>query len=141
MQIWAAFSGNLVYTHTQQYRIFGVSWSPDSKRIASGSFDGSVQTWDAMTGNDVVTYRDRSSPIYATRLSPNGAYIASGGEDKAIQVWEVATGRSICEYQGHNNSVKSLAWSPDSKYIASGSDDKTVQIWDCLLYTSPSPRD
>ena len=25
-QVWAAFSGNLVYTHKQQYRIFGVSW-------------------------------------------------------------------------------------------------------------------
>ena len=28
----------------------------------------SVQTWDAMTGIDVVRYRDLSSPIYATSL-------------------------------------------------------------------------
>src|SRR6266487_6041987 len=62
VQIWAAFSGNLVYTHKQQYRIFGVAWSPDGKRIASGSFDGSVQTWIAFTGSDIVNYRDHSSP-------------------------------------------------------------------------------
>ena len=62
VQIWDAFSGHLVYTHKQQYRIFGVSWSPDGKRIASGSFDGSVQTWDAMTGIDIMMYRDLSSP-------------------------------------------------------------------------------
>src|SRR6266566_9234946 len=71
-QIWAAFSGNRVYTHKQQYRIFGVAWSPDGKRIASGSFDGSVQTWDAFTGSDNVNYRDHSNPIYATTWSPNG---------------------------------------------------------------------
>ena len=39
VQIWAAFSGNLVYTHKQQYRILGIAWSSGGDRIASGSFD------------------------------------------------------------------------------------------------------
>src|SRR5690242_13804444 len=29
VQIWNAYNGNCLYTHKQQYRIFGVSWSPD----------------------------------------------------------------------------------------------------------------
>src|SRR5438105_2304743 len=95
--------------HGHADNVFAFAWSSDGKRVASGSFDGSVQTWDAMTGINVVRYRDLSSPIYATRWSPDGAYIASGGEDKTIQVWEVNTGKSICIYKGHNNSVKSLA--------------------------------
>src|SRR5437588_5164432 len=39
LQVWSSLSGELHYTHKQQYRIFGVSWSPDGKRIVSGSFD------------------------------------------------------------------------------------------------------
>src|SRR5215469_8450772 len=31
-------------------QVWGVSWSPDGKRIASASADGTVQVWDANTG-------------------------------------------------------------------------------------------
>ncbi len=88
VQIWAALSGNLLYTHKQQYRIFGVAWSPDRKRIASGSFDGSVQTWDAMTGIDIVS----TEIIPAQSTLPPGLQMVliSPLEEKIrlIQVWE-----------------------------------------------------
>jgi WD40 repeat protein len=35
--------------------VFGVALSPDGKRIASGSDDGTVRVWDAATGKNLLT--------------------------------------------------------------------------------------
>src|SRR5690349_24990603 len=47
--------GTTFYTyrgHTSP--VFGVAWSPDGKRIASASLDGTVQVWDDTNGNHAL---------------------------------------------------------------------------------------
>ncbi len=59
VQVWDALTGNHVYTyrgHADYYpghltsgkSVNAVAWSPDGKRIASGSDDMTVQVWQAM---------------------------------------------------------------------------------------------
>jgi WD40 repeat protein len=36
--------------------VLSVAWSPDGKKIASGSGDKTVQVWDALTGKHDLTY-------------------------------------------------------------------------------------
>jgi eukaryotic-like serine/threonine-protein kinase len=43
-----AATGQNLYTYSgQSGHLDGVAWSPDSKRIASGSDNGTVQVWQA----------------------------------------------------------------------------------------------
>ena len=35
--------------------VTSVSWSPDGKQVASGSYDNTVRVWDAATGSCVAT--------------------------------------------------------------------------------------
>src|SRR5436305_12899026 len=59
--------------------VSAVGWSPDGKRIASGSGDHTVQVWDATDGSHAYIYRWHSVLVSTLVLSPYGKYIVSGG--------------------------------------------------------------
>ena len=66
-----------------------VAWSPDGRRIASsGAYDGTVQVWDAATGQALMTYRGHTDWVEAVAWSPDGRRIASCARDKTVQVWD-----------------------------------------------------
>src|SRR6266566_2045466 len=111
-------------------RVTAVAWSPDSKRLASVSYDKTVRIWDITTGDNVFTYRGHSDRVLSVAWSPDGKRIATASTDRTVHVWDAATGKSIFTHAGHASSVIAVAWSPDGKRIASGGDDKTVRVWD-----------
>jgi serine/threonine protein kinase len=106
-----------------------VAWSPDGKRIASGSWDKTVQVWNASDGGQPFTYRGHSDNVNTVAWSPDGKRIASGSTDKTVQVWNASDGSLLFTYRGHSDVVNAVAWSPDGKHIVSGAVDETVQIW------------
>jgi len=63
-----------------------VGWSPDSKYIASGSWDSTVQVWDAATGRHIFTYEGHVGAVGAVAWSPDGSRIASAGD--TVRVWQ-----------------------------------------------------
>jgi serine/threonine protein kinase len=146
VQIRQAESGNRPYTFSgHSGPVHAVAWSPitpfsskvDGRRIASASgaavdvdVDNTVQIWNALTGDDILIYRQHFYFVNAVAWSPDGKKIASASADTNVQVWNVATGGNILTYRGHSSKVNAVAWSPDGKKIASASADRTVQIWD-----------
>ncbi len=146
VQVRQADSGSRPYTfsgHTGP--VHAVAWTPtippssleDGRRIASASgaavnadVDNTVQIWNALTGDDLLIYRDHFYFVNAVTWSPDGKKIASASADTNVQVWNVATGSNILTYRGHSSKVNAVEWSPNGTRIASASDDRTVQIWD-----------
>lgn len=107
-----------------------LAWSPDSKRIASASYDATVQIWDAATGKSLMTLTSDHSPsaILSVAWSPDGSRLVSGSYDQTVKIWDATTGQTIDTDYGHHDQVTSVAWSPDGQYIASGSADNTVIV-------------
>jgi serine/threonine protein kinase len=112
--------------------IFAVAWSRDGSSIASGSWDKTVQVWNATTGRPIRTYRGHYTSVPAVSWSPDGTHIASASVDGTVQVWEAATGLHIQTFHGHKSYVYTLAWSPDGTHIASGGNDQKVHIWNAV---------
>ncbi|KAK0632942.1 hypothetical protein B0T14DRAFT_542129 [Immersiella caudata] len=110
--------------------VWSVTFSPDSKLIASGSYDKTVKIWDVATGACTQTLEGHSHGVRSVTFSPDSKLIASGSYDKTVKIWDVATGACTQTFKGHSHRVRSVTFSPDSKLIASGSRDKTVKIWD-----------
>src|SRR5258708_5489747 len=109
-----------------------VAWSPNGQFIASGSWDGTAQVWDARTGALLTTYRGHKNAVSALAWSPNGQFIASGSWDGTAQVWDAFSGALQPLYIGHTDVVIAVAWSPNGQFIASGSWDGTAQVWDAF---------
>ncbi|HEY4387382.1 MAG TPA: WD40 repeat domain-containing protein, partial [Ktedonobacteraceae bacterium] len=74
-QVWEALSARQVSLHSAQYRIFSVLWSPKDERIASASFDASVQIWQAFSDKILLTYRRHRGPVYTAVWSPDGTAV------------------------------------------------------------------
>ncbi|MBQ5892572.1 MAG: TIR domain-containing protein [Bacteroidales bacterium] len=107
-----------------------VAYSPDGKRIISGSGDKTVKIWNANTGQCLKTLKGHSRSVYSVAYSPDGTKIISGSCDKTVKIWDANTGQCLKTLEGHLGWVYSVAYSPDGAKIVSGSGDKTIKIWD-----------
>ena len=98
VQVWNVASKQNVYTFTgDSQSAFTVAWSPNGQRIASGSGDGMVSVWDALTGQHFSQYRGHfdlypghttyNAAVNSLSWSPDGTHIASASGDDTVQVW------------------------------------------------------
>ncbi|OWF53715.1 notchless protein homolog 1-like [Mizuhopecten yessoensis] len=112
-----------------QQLINDVQFSPDTRLIASASFDKSVKLWDGRTGKFLATFRGHVNRVYTLGWSADSRLICSGSSDSTIKVFDVKTRKLLFDLPGHADEVYSIDWSPDGQRVASGGKDKVLKIW------------
>ena len=90
-----------------------VAFSPDGKRIVSGSWDVTLKVWDASTGRQLRTLKGHAAIVTSVAFSPDGKRIVSGSYDNTLKVWDASTGQEIRTLKGHTRLVVSVAFSPE----------------------------
>jgi WD40 repeat protein len=109
--------------------VIAVTFSADSRRLASCSFDHIVRVW-TIDGGACQVLEGHTDDVFAVAFHPDGTRLATAGRDRAIWLWDLARGAEVARLQGHTSYVWSLAFSPDGATLASGSGDFTVRLWD-----------
>ena len=109
-----------------------VAISPDGKRIATSSFDGTAKIWDAVTGKELLTLRGHSDEVWGGAFSPDGTRLVTSSVDQTAIVWDVGSGEALVTLKGHTDSITRAVFSPNDggARVATASDDGTAKIWD-----------
>ncbi len=96
VQIWDVEKKELLLSHSITYdTVYGVSWSPDSTRVAFGCSDKTLRAINAETGEQVVFQGAHDDWVLDTVWNPSGDHIISVGRDRTAKLTEVATNRFI----------------------------------------------
>ena len=106
-----------------------LEFSPNGKRLASGSQDKTVRLWDTDTNEELAILQKHTGWISALAFSSDGKKLASGSTDKTVNLWDTDTGELITTLTGHLNGIVALSFSPDGSTLASGSADGTIKFW------------
>ena len=127
--------GDLVMTlNCDSGGVSSVTYSFDGRLIAAGLCDGSVRTWDTLTGDEMtLPLCGGQGGITSIAFAPDGKSIASGAATGVVCMRGLSfvqvTSRQLF---GHTDTVDSLVFSPDSKFLASASSDKSVRLWNTV---------
>jgi WD40 repeat protein len=109
-----------------------VAFSPDGKKIISGSQDRAVRVWDVASGQAIrFPIKDPTDKMISFALSPDSRKIVSASLDGTVHVWDAQTGQPIGSFLDRNiKEIIYLAFSSDGHQLAAASSDGTVCLWD-----------
>ncbi len=144
---WSADSRDLLFATARDAQVRGASgrdatplrfggeaeqveWSPDGRHVATRSSDGTVQLYDAGSGQPAAKALAHDTPIvFIAWKPPDGRAIATASDNGDLRLWTLS-GAEIARRGAGGAPVTAVAWSPAGDRLAVGRDDGGVGVWD-----------
>src|SRR5262245_54428409 len=105
--LWRFCHSDLLTLKGHIQNVSSVTFSPDGKRLASGSPDRTVKLWDAVTGQELLTLQGHGGVVSSVAFSPDGKRLATGSFDRTVKLWDTVAGQELLTLQGHGAQVTS----------------------------------
>ena len=117
--------------------VTAVAFSPDGRRLVSGSWDRTVKFWEVSTGEQLGAVANDMKEVQSLAFSRDGHWLATENSSDTTSLRDPSTGQEIRTLPSDkplgplgSSWVYSIAFSPDGRWLASAIDDKTVRLWD-----------
>ncbi|KFA88258.1 hypothetical protein Q664_42485 [Archangium violaceum Cb vi76] len=111
------------------------SFSPDGKRIATASLDGTARVWDAASGRLLVTLSGYTTgPVEEARFSADGTRIVTTHRDDTPSLWDAASGQLLARPFGEASLLRGAILSADGSRLFTRNGNGTIRIWTHRLW-------
>lgn len=127
VRIWDVNTEKLLKTLSLNRSIGIVTYSPDGKTLACGTYDNTIVLWNVRKWEKSTILEGHTDSITSLAYSPDGKMIASGSADRTIKLWNAQTGEQKQTLIGHTSGIDILFY-PNGKKLVS-CDDNTIRTW------------
>ena len=132
VQIWDAETlGQIAVLKGHDLPVLSVAFSPDGRRVVTGSLDKTARLWDLETQEQLAVLKGHDDLILDATFSPDGRRIVTASKkDNTARIWDAEMRGQIRLFDGFGYGL----WSADFSPVVTGSGYKTASIWDAETY-------
>src|SRR6185503_491361 len=105
LKFWKAGTGRLIaelkppqnryIPYYMDLKLWGATFSPDSRIVATEDSISNIQLWDTSTGRLRALLEGHVSTVYTLAFSSDGRLLAIASRDGTARIWDVETGRLL----------------------------------------------
>lgn len=119
-----------IHTSTNKIRcpVNVVTWTPEGRRVLTGSTSGEFTLWNGLTFNFETILQAHDSAVRAFQFTHSGSFLASADQNGIIKYFQPNM-NNLTAWAGHREAIRGLSFSPDDRRFATASDDSTIRIW------------
>ncbi|HEX8990845.1 MAG TPA: hypothetical protein VF784_04135, partial [Anaerolineales bacterium] len=113
-------------------KTYGLSYSPDGKRIGMASQGGFAQIWDA-AGPPLIALHGHHDTVLAIAFSPDGKRVVTGSKDGTARIWDATTGAELLSLAaGPNGGVAGVEFNADGTRLLTNGEG-SIDIYALLI--------
>lgn len=110
--------------------VYTVAFSPDGKKLVSGSRDGTARIWAVATGTLLTPALKHNGEVSSVAFSRDGKRVLTGSHDGTARIWDSITGAPITPSLNVGAKLRATVFSPDNRIVATAADNGAVELWD-----------
>lgn len=109
---------SMILQHGHKYWVNSLTFSHDSKILASGSHDNTIKLWDTDSGDCFQTLHGHQSSINSLVFSHESQLLGSASNDGTVKIWDAQSREQPRQFDSHGCSSH-LHFSHDLSLLAS----------------------
>ena len=106
-----------------------VRWTPEGRRLLTGSSSGEFTLWNGMSFNFETIMSAHDSAVRAAEWSHDDTHLISADQDGNVKYWQRNL-NNIKIIQAHDAAIRDLAFAPTDTKFVTASDDATLKVYD-----------
>ena len=116
--------------------VYGMAYTPDTKRLVTSSFDNEVFWWEL--GHTEAESKIKLEGGVANNIVALSDHevVAAGATEQQLTCWRIKGGDVQAWRQSPKDWIVGVSLSPDGKWVAVGSNDKAARILDSTTGSS-----